>query len=57
MKKSYSFMSDLQDGGQKRDRCRQHNPDFGVQNTNTQGYKKCPTKPVAQQRESEPKRR
>ena len=57
MKTSYSFMSDLQDGGQKRDRCRQHNPDFGVQNTNTQGYKKCPTKPVAQQRESEPKRR
>ena len=32
-------MSEPQNGGLKRYICRQHNPDFEVQNINTQGYK------------------
>ena len=34
---------------------RQLNPRFWDRNIKTQGYKKCTPKPVAQQRESEPK--
>ena len=33
----------------KRYICRQLNPDFGVQNTNTQRYIKCPLKPIVPQ--------
>ena len=36
----------------KRYICRQLNPDFRVRNINTQGYVKCPPKPVAAQRKS-----
>ena len=48
-------MSEPKNGVWKRYICRQLNPRFGDRNINTQGYKKRTQKPVAQQRESEPK--
>ena len=44
-----------QKGVWKRYICRQLNPDFGAQNTNTQGNIKSPLKPVVPQWNSNPK--